>query len=90
MNNNLHIYPNPVSQGITIHFNHLDTGENVVTIKIFDLAGKMVLQLDKTVHKNLENNLVITKAELQNHKGIFLVEISNNGTKVQSEKIVLE
>jgi hypothetical protein len=90
MNNNLQIYPNPVSQGITIHFNHLDTGENVVTIKIFDLAGKMVLQLDKTLHKNLENNLVITKAELQNHKGIFLIEISNNGTMVQSEKIVLE
>ena len=82
-------YPNPFNPNITINYS-LENKSNV-EIEIFDILGRKIRTLDKTIknkglHKIFWNSLDNKGIEVS--AGIYLVKI-NHDNKFMSQKITL-
>lgn len=77
--NTVHIFPNPFNEIINVQLN--DINNSAIQIQIVDVTGKLV---DKFNFTN-ENNI-----QLQNtyKKGIYFINIYENGSLVKSQKLV--
>lgn len=79
-NINLEIFPNPVVDYIT--FNPSFTGNT--TVEIFDIQGKMLVNLPTSVQTNIPLKMDVSKLE----KGIYFVKINNESTTYCNKFIV--
>lgn len=71
------IYPNPVKDVLNI-----DLKNNQGEVKIFDLSGKVI----KTASVNKSGSVDVSKLS----KGLYIVEITMNGTSKVTKKIIKE
>ena len=71
------IYPNPVKDVLNI-----DLKTNQGEVKIFDLSGKVI----KTASVNKSGSVDVSKLS----KGLYIVEITMNGTSKVTKKIIKE
>lgn len=78
----LNIFPVPASSEISVNFEMIEAGE--VTINIFDMAGKLVNQINKSATSGL-NNTKISINTLPN--GIYQLQVATDGQKVSSKFI---
>jgi hypothetical protein len=74
-NNDLHLYPNPVINNITITFESSIKGS--IAINIFDFQGKIVLQ--KYEHQ-LEGKNILSIDLSMLPKGIYVCQLTNSKT----------
>ena len=77
--NTVHIFPNPFNEIINVQLN--DINNSAIQIQIVDVTGRLV---DKFNFTN-ENNI-----QLQNtyKKGIYFINIYENGSLIKSQKLV--
>lgn len=68
------VFPNPFSQSATLHFTSLKNKN--ITLKIFDLAGKVVMKKNP----GAENNFNIERGSLEN--GIYFYELISNENNI--------
>jgi hypothetical protein len=78
-NSNIRIFPNPVNDNLYIEPIDLVTNTNL-QIRIYSLDGKIV-------YDNLYKNINHIQTAFLN-KGLYIVEIMNNGNIIKREKIV--
>jgi len=74
----LNIYPNPATDMISIKLNHAFKPKSV---QIFDISGRLLLTT------NIAANNSIDLSQIQNYKGMLLVQFSD-GEKTLSKKII--
>ncbi|MBK7128481.1 MAG: T9SS type A sorting domain-containing protein [Crocinitomicaceae bacterium] len=80
--NEVIIFPNPASESINLQFRNI---EGDVNVAIYDLAGNMVS--NETVYAAYAKSYKFETANLEN--GTYLVTVSQNGSVVRSENIVI-
>ncbi|ANW95399.1 hypothetical protein AXE80_03500 [Wenyingzhuangia fucanilytica] len=78
-NNNLLVYPNPVSNNLTVSLKNTSFDINETIVKIYNVNGQKVLESTFT---NEEVNLVLEKL----NKGMYILELSD-GKQIKVEKI---
>jgi len=71
--NNLHVYPNPVSNELTISF---DRGDHDLSVKLLNLLGEVISE-ENEIHSN-----VYTLDVSHLPTGIYVAEINVDGNKV--------
>jgi hypothetical protein len=76
---NFNLYPNPVSEKLTI--DHLSAGK--VTVQLFSVYGTLVLAQDFVIGSKIELNLAPLAP------GIYMVKLNSEG-KTESKKIVVQ
>jgi len=80
------IYPNPLSTTTTINY-QLNTTAHV-SIKVFDIAGR---QIDELVNARQEASYYTSEWDATNfEKGIYMIELYINGTKITTERVVIQ
>lgn len=80
------VYPNPLSEQATIDF-QVDVSENV-TVEIFNIEGKQVARLfDARAEKGEEYNLVFDAADKA--AGIYICRLTTESDKVLNQRIVI-
>jgi hypothetical protein len=77
----LNVFPDPFNEQITVYYNGNSTGAGL-TLKIFDLAGRLVQQ---NMIVPLVNNNVPTESLLQ---GMYLYRLVNDDTVIANGKMV--
>jgi len=80
------IYPNPLSTTTTINY-QLNTTAHV-SIKVFDIAGR---QIDEVVNARQEASYYTATWNATNfEKGVYMMELHINGTKITNERVVVQ
>lgn len=84
----INIYPNPVTNNqFVIQFNQLDAG--TYTIQVTDVTGRQVVQ--QQVNVSGENQAQTVKLNSTASKGIYMVKVSDQGSKaVFTTKVVVQ
>ncbi len=77
LTSNLHIYPNPMQQTTTIEFYNTQKGN--VDIRIFDIAGRKLVQNSKVLSAG---NCVYKLSDLG--MGTYIINISTNATRLSA------
>jgi hypothetical protein len=80
------IYPNPLSTTTTINY-QLNTIAHV-SIKVFDVAGRLIDQLVNTSQEASYYTQIWDATYFE--KGMYLIELHINGTKITSERVVVQ
>ena len=78
--NTVHIFPNPFNEVINVQLlNHLNT--SAIQLQIVDVAGRLVDKFNLTNENNIQ---------LQNSykKGVYFINIYENGSLIRSQKLV--
>ena len=70
--NDLYLFPNPTNE--TIYFS-----EDIVSVTIFTLEGKKVIEENKQIKKLLVNNL---------KKGVYIVNVKNTNGNISYHKVI--
>lgn len=73
----LHIYPNPISNGETIHLVYYAQHSNSATLSIYDICGKMVLQQEVNTLQGALNKIDL---QVNLSKGCYFIEIYDGKT----------
>ncbi len=73
---NFMLYPNPAKDHLTLSFTA--SGNDRIKVNIYNLAGQKLLVTERPVVRGV-NNISVVTSELA--KGIYIVEIENNGVK---------
>ena len=84
MGNLVTAYPNPSSSQFTFKFNELNTIDDKLNLKIFDITGKMVFQ---RLNVNSTDPLVWDASNYAN--GVYLAKIVGLNTNV-SKRLIKE
>ncbi len=85
VNNLKHAYPNPARNILHIPLKNSTGLENkLLTLKVYNLNGKMVAQSNSDFVSKLDINIETLKT------GVFTYEVSQNGKIIQSEKFVVK
>lgn len=84
-NLNLSVYPNPSNGEATLNFNLNESAS--VKVNVVDVLGKQMLPEVSANYGSGENTLVLNKNN-QLAKGIYLVNISINGTTVTKKLVI--
>ena len=80
------IYPNPLSTTTTINY-QLNTTAHV-SIKVFDIAGR---QIDELVNARQDASYYTQIWNATNfEKGVYMMELHINGTKITNERLILQ
>jgi len=80
------IYPNPLSTTTTINY-QLNTTTHV-SIKLFDIAGR---QIDELVNARQDASYYTQIWDATNfEKGIYMIELHINGTKITTERLIVQ
>lgn len=77
--NGLEIYPNPFDQ--IIHIENLNAGSDELSVRIFDISGKMVMEQQCHIQQNYQMDLSGL------HSGTYLMQITNSKQEVWIQKI---
>ncbi|RZK11859.1 MAG: T9SS type A sorting domain-containing protein [Flavobacterium sp.] len=78
---NINVYPNP-SNGL-VHINIQNTLENLSTIKLYDVLGKMIISSKSLTSK--QSTLDVSALS----KGIYMIEITTENNLKQMKKLVV-
>jgi len=73
---NVSLYPNPVNDNINISIANSVSGE--MTIKLYDLSGRLVLEDNYSIDDG-DNNIVVNLSNLGLNSGIYLAKIEIPG-----------
>jgi plastocyanin len=85
VNNLNHAYPNPARNVLHIPLKNSTGLENkLLTLKVYNLNGKIVAQSNSDFVSKLDINIETLKT------GVFTYEVSQNGKIIQSEKFVVK
>ncbi len=87
LNNNIKLYPNPLTAETGISFD-LKTPETV-SVKIFDLAGKTVFQNAETKYNAGSHNLPLYSKMKDLKAGMYMVQVKF-GDKVYNTKLIAQ
>jgi hypothetical protein len=79
------VYPNPARDQINIWFNL--SAPQTVTVKIFNLLGKVLLDIPKMDYQDGDNYLNISLFNFDN--GVYLLEFKTN-TEVKTRKVLIQ
>lgn len=83
---NIHIYPNPTSDNIYLHFN-LDSQQEI-KIDICSVLGNEIILKPTTLLNQGEHNFEFQIAKLNLKKGIYFVRISGKKTNLSKKLLV--
>lgn len=81
---NINVYPNPFTQGLTINFKSKQTG--VAVLRLYNFLGQLILEKHVAIVSG-ENVYHIEENDMQLSKGGYLLQI-NVGAKTLSSKII--
>jgi len=80
------IYPNPLTTTTTINYEITSTSD--VSIKVFDLTGR---QIDEVVNaRQAASYYSSTWDATYFEKGVYMIELHINGTKITTERVVVQ
>jgi hypothetical protein len=88
--NNVLIFPNPSNHGFQIVIENDFAEESFCSLVVKDLRGNKIYRQDKNLSAKNCFRHFIGKNELENKKGLYLIEIYQNGQLLKSEKVILE
>jgi hypothetical protein len=80
-------YPNPVYDGETA-IRYFVGEDSKINIKIFDLAGDFVAELNDDAQGGLDNETVWNVGNIQS--GVYLARIEANGSSGKSESVIIK
>jgi len=80
-------YPNPVYEGTTNIRYYVDKDAHI-NIKIFDLAGDFVVELNDDAQGGMDNETVWNVGDIQS--GVYLARIEANSTSGKTEQAVIK
>ena len=81
---NINVYPNPFTQGLTMNFKSKQTG--VAVLRLYNFLGQLILEKHVAIVSG-ENVYHIEENDMQLSKGGYLLQI-NVGAKTLSSKII--
>jgi len=84
LSNGVAIFPNPVTNTTTISFSLLQTGN--VSVKIFDVNGRLVSTLADKMFEEGENEIIWNAAEA--NAGIYFLQF-HSAENLQTEKLIV-
>jgi len=85
--NRAYNYPNPVYEGTT-NFRYYVSEDSKISIKIFDLAGDFVAELNDDAQGGMDNETVWNVGDIQS--GVYLARIEANSTSGKTEQAVIK
>lgn len=85
--NRAYNYPNPVYDGQTA-IRYFVSEDSKINIKIFDLAGGFVTELQDDASGGFDNETIWNVGEIQS--GVYLARIEANGSSGKSESVVIK
>lgn len=80
-------YPNPVYEGIT-NIRYYVSEDSKINIKIFDLAGDFVVELNDEAQGGMDNETVWNVVDIQS--GVYFARIEANSTTGKTEQAVIK
>ena len=85
-NNNLFVYPNPITENILSYIYFGDANSNTISIKLFDLNGRQVLSIQNSAdpYNNYSGDLMVSLSS-----GIYILQSVLNSGKSESRVISL-
>ena len=83
-NNNLFVYPNPITENILSYIYFGDANSNTVSIKLFDLTGRQVFSTQNSAdpYNNYSGDLMVSLSS-----GIYILQSMLNSGKSESRVI---
>lgn len=85
--NRAYNYPNPVYEGTT-NIRYYVSEDSKINIKIFDLAGDFVAELNDDAQGGMDNETVWNVGNIQS--GVYLARIEANSTSGKTEQAVIK
>ncbi|MCU0407047.1 MAG: T9SS type A sorting domain-containing protein, partial [Ignavibacteriaceae bacterium] len=85
--NRAYNYPNPVYEGTT-NIRYYVAEDSKISIKIFDLAGDFVAELNDDAQGGMDNETVWNVGDIQS--GVYLARIEANSTTGKTEQAVIK
>ncbi|MBE0572607.1 MAG: T9SS type A sorting domain-containing protein, partial [Ignavibacteriaceae bacterium] len=85
--NRAYNYPNPVYEGTT-NIRYYVAEDSKISIKIFDLAGDFVAELNDDAQGGMDNETVWNVGDIQS--GVYLARIEANSTSGKTEQAVIK
>ena len=85
--NRAYNYPNPVYEGTT-NIRYFVAEDSKINIKIFDLAGDYVAELNDDAQGGMDNETVWNVGDIQS--GVYLARIEANSTSGKTEQAVIK
>lgn len=85
--NRAYNYPNPVYEGTT-NIRYYVAEDSKISIKIFDLAGDFVAELNDEAQGGMDNETVWNVGDIQS--GVYLARIEANSTSGKTEQAVIK
>ena len=80
------IYPNPLTTTTTVNY-QINTAANV-SIRVFDITGR---QIDELVNARQEASYYTATWDATTfEKGVYMIELYINGTKITTERLILQ
>jgi hypothetical protein len=80
---NFKLYPNPASSEVSIIHNLINLPNTQINIS--DMTGRLRKSIDVS---NYKTPIVIPISDLEN--GVFCIELSQNGTKLFTDKLIVQ
>jgi M6 family metalloprotease-like protein len=80
-------YPNPVYEGTT-NIRYYVSEDSKINIKIFDLAGDFVAELNDDAQGGMDNETVWNVGDIQS--GVYLARIEANSTSRKTEQAIIK
>jgi len=85
--NRAYNYPNPVYEGTT-NIRYYVAEDSKISIKIFDLAGDFVAELNNDAQGGMDNETVWNVGDIQS--GVYLARIEASSTSGKTEQAVIK
>ena len=86
-NSEMMVYPNPVTDDLTLEFDATDAP--TATVKLFDALGRLIKTIDFDVQPNEKAQCILPFKSLGLMNGIYIVQVKN-GQSVFNKKVVFQ
>ena len=83
-NHTLKLFPNPFTTQFSAEFDAIPEG--IVTVRIFDVAGRKLLEMQKTAYRNIPNTIIINEFTSL-PKGLYIVKLFSNSKTLEGKII---
>ncbi|CAN5334998.1 hypothetical protein BH09BAC5_BH09BAC5_28100 [soil metagenome] len=81
----LNVYPNPVTDQAVIRLDHFASlGLNNLSVNVYDMTGKVVY-----TENGLVRSIIVLDRSMFT-SGIYLVEVTNNGKRIATDKMMVQ
>ncbi|RYZ96787.1 MAG: T9SS type A sorting domain-containing protein, partial [Sphingobacteriaceae bacterium] len=81
---NIGLYPNPVHD--TLNAVYQLTASSTVTVRVFDITGKMLMKIDEGKRAAGQNKIIINVSGLT--ANVYIVQVLANSKKVMAKKFI--